>query len=141
MCLGDSVVFSQRSSTRPAQVLPATLLFPANHLWLICPAHQPFHATYGTLGSVPAAVHSQSFTSSRWTITVLTAPFSVILDAQRHVHRTRCGKVQAHWQHCMYPGPPITPHPWRPFDESNSLCMANVTSCAVRSQCVGCAGF
>jgi hypothetical protein len=102
MCLGDSVADSQRSSTRLVQVLPASLLFPANHLWLVCPAHQPFHTAYGTLDSVPAAAHSQSFAISRWTTAVLSAPFSVILDAQRHPpsHRTRCGKVLAH---CMAP--------------------------------------
>jgi hypothetical protein len=93
---------SQRSSTRPAQVLPKPLLFPANHVWLICPAHQPFHAPYGTLGSVPASAHSQSFTSSRWT----TARISVILDAQPHPSHTMWESTRARQGTGR---PPVTP--------------------------------
>jgi hypothetical protein len=138
MCLGDLVVFSQRSSTRPAQVLPAILLLPANHLFVICPAHQPFHATYGTLGSVPAAVHSQSFTFFK--VDHRSLDCSIFRDS-RCTATSIAHDVGKYSRNCMYPSTQWVPHPRRPFDESDSLCMADVTSCAVRSQCVGCARF
>jgi hypothetical protein len=36
------------------------------------------------------------------------------------IHRTRCGKVLAHGK---APADHLSLHPWRPFDESDSLCM------------------